>query len=221
MELNNSIVTKPWGYEYLVYENDEVALWLLHIRKDASTSMHCHPNKTTGLILLEGEADVIFLGNTVRLNPIEKIMIRRGLFHSTTAVSEGGAYILEIETPKMKTDLIRLGDKYGRENQPYEGKEFYAQEVANMLKIEEPCRTYNKYKTLMHLTRLSGESDYIDKLTDNILIIFLKGGILSNDNQLAVKPGDVGFAKIVKKVTRAFNKFADDTWILTLRPYNE
>ena len=25
------IVEKPWGYEYLAYENEDVALWALHI----------------------------------------------------------------------------------------------------------------------------------------------------------------------------------------------
>ena len=52
MSYDNTIVKKPWGYEYLVYENDEVGLWFLYIAKDQQTSMHCHPNKTTGLILL-------------------------------------------------------------------------------------------------------------------------------------------------------------------------
>ena len=58
---NTNIVKKPWGYEYLAYENDDVALWFLYIKKDHATSLHCHPNKTTGLILLDGEAKVSFL----------------------------------------------------------------------------------------------------------------------------------------------------------------
>ena len=52
-------VTKPWGYEYLAYENDNVGVWILHIKEGESTSMHCHPNKDTGLIVLEGEVDII------------------------------------------------------------------------------------------------------------------------------------------------------------------
>ena len=28
------IVSKPWGQEYLVYENEQVALWLLYIKKN-------------------------------------------------------------------------------------------------------------------------------------------------------------------------------------------
>ena len=48
----NKIVDKPWGYEYLIYENNLVALWLLHIKPNQKTSLHCHPKKTTGRVLL-------------------------------------------------------------------------------------------------------------------------------------------------------------------------
>ena len=58
MNYNDIKVKKPWGYEYLVYENQEVALWYLYIKDKHSTSMHCHPNKTTGLILLDGRATI-------------------------------------------------------------------------------------------------------------------------------------------------------------------
>ena len=44
----NIVVNKPWGYEYLAYENEYVGLWFLHIEKDQETSLHCHPKKDTG-----------------------------------------------------------------------------------------------------------------------------------------------------------------------------
>ena len=89
---NTNIVKKPWGYEYLAYENKDVALWFLYIKKDHSTSLHCHPNKTTGLILLDGQAETSFLNSVNKLNPTDKVMIRKGLFHSTKALSKNGAY---------------------------------------------------------------------------------------------------------------------------------
>ena len=55
------IVEKPWGYEYLAYENKDVALWALYISYDQETSLHCHPNKDTGLIVLDGSVNVSFL----------------------------------------------------------------------------------------------------------------------------------------------------------------
>jgi hypothetical protein len=49
--------------------------------------MHCHPKKTTGLVLLDGNAQVSFLADSKILDPISKLMIRRGLFHSTKAIN--------------------------------------------------------------------------------------------------------------------------------------
>ena len=63
MRYKSNIVKKPWGYEYLAYENNQVALWFLYIRHKEKTSMHCHPNKSTGLTLLDGEAEVSFLSD--------------------------------------------------------------------------------------------------------------------------------------------------------------
>ena len=31
------VVNKPWGYEYLIFETTEVALWLLHIEEGKGT----------------------------------------------------------------------------------------------------------------------------------------------------------------------------------------
>jgi len=32
MSYETTIVKKPWGYEYLAYENEYVALWFLYIK---------------------------------------------------------------------------------------------------------------------------------------------------------------------------------------------
>ena len=115
-EYKNVVVKKPWGYEYLAYENEHVGLWFLHIEKDQQTSLHCHPIKDTGLVVLEGAVNVSFLNDINRLSAGRKIMIRKGLFHSTKALSKDGASIFEIETPKLKHDLVRLEDMYGRKD---------------------------------------------------------------------------------------------------------
>ena len=84
----NVVVKKPWGYEYLAYENEYVGLWFLHIEKDQETSLHCHPKKDTGLIVLDGAVNVSFLNDITRLIAGRKVMIIKGLFHSTKAISE-------------------------------------------------------------------------------------------------------------------------------------
>ncbi len=117
----NMVVIKPWGYEFLVFENEWVAIWFLYIRKDHSTSMHCHPNKKTSLTVLSGKA----LCNTFRqrnfMSAGDSLIISEAVFHSTKALSLDGIALIEVETPPEKEDLVRLQDSYGRENCGYEG----------------------------------------------------------------------------------------------------
>ena len=115
------VVIKPWGYEFLVFENDAVAIWMLHIKKGHATSMHCHPLKKTSLILLSGSAMSNTFMNRRFLRDGDAIVLERGIFHSTKALTEDGIYVLEIETPPDKVDLVRLEDSYGRSGFGYEG----------------------------------------------------------------------------------------------------
>ncbi|MBF0127814.1 MAG: hypothetical protein HQM02_11460 [Magnetococcales bacterium] len=116
------VVIKPWGYEFLVAENRHVAIWFLHIKKDHSTSMHCHPLKKTSLTVLSGKA----LCNTFQhrhfLSAGDSLIIDPAVFHSTRAVSLDGISLIEVETPPAKLDLCRLEDKYGRQARGYESQ---------------------------------------------------------------------------------------------------
>lgn len=120
-EYKNLLVPKPWGVEYLLYENENVALWHLAILPGHSTSLHCHPSKKTGLILLDGGAKLQFLNSSCHLLPGDKTIIRNGMFHSTSNIGEDRIIqLLEIETPNNKHDIIRLMDNYNRAGKPYE-----------------------------------------------------------------------------------------------------
>ena len=55
------------------------------------------------------------------LKPGDAIILEKGVFHSTKSLSEEGIFLLEIESPPYKTDLVRLEDHYGREKFGYEG----------------------------------------------------------------------------------------------------
>lgn len=211
----DKIVIKPWGYEYLVYENDEVALWCLHINQGESTSMHCHPKKTTGLVLLNGEAEVSFLSDKRIIKGLDKVMIRRGLFHQTKALSEGGVDLFEIETPNDKEDLVRLYDNYGRQDKPYE---------TNYRHKNKDCFTIDSWmdkewiglKIKVHLIL---NKDYISTINDDEIIVFLKGGLkrdINGKELCALIPGDVGFANIVKKVALNLDGVIDKTIIMRI-----
>lgn len=115
---------KPWGEEYLVLGTEHLGIWHLSLNPGAKTSLHSHPFKKTSLIVLSGIAEVSFMNGKHRLISGEKIMIRNGVFHSTQAI-RGKLEMIEVETPNMKEDLVRLEDAYGRSGQPYEGSENY------------------------------------------------------------------------------------------------
>ena len=121
---DNRVVFKPWGYEYVVYRSgNNLSVTILNKKSNKSTSLHCHPKKKTGFVLLSGKA-LIQLGlwkqeSKVYKSP-SKLMIRTGLFHSIKCISKKPLTALEFETPVAKNDLVRYYDKYGRENISYE-----------------------------------------------------------------------------------------------------
>lgn len=143
---HNAIVKKPWGYEYLVFENEDVAIWILHIIRKRKTSMHCHPRKKTGLILLSGSATFRHKNGSIELQALDGIVIDKGTFHLTEAtsslpmepVSENGIWVMEIESPPLKTDLVRIGDEYGRTGASYEGVNQMVFNPSHCLKLEAP-----------------------------------------------------------------------------------
>ena len=110
---------KPWGHEYLIYENDQVAIWHLFINKWQRTSLHCHPNKKTGLLVLRGGAQISFLNGKQKVFTGEKVMIRHGVFHQTKNMTGEVLELFEIENPVDKGDIVRLEDSYGRAGIPY------------------------------------------------------------------------------------------------------
>ena len=219
---NKNIVKKPWGYEYLAYENENVGLWFLHIAQNQSTSMHCHPKKTTGLVVLDGEVEVSFLADKRQLTSLDKVMIRRGLFHSTKAISEQGALIFEIETPVDKQDLVRLNDQYGRVSKPYEDDTFEELKNDNCLWIEEPklgeVNTYQFANCTLKVETIDDIS-IINKKDDTDLLMFLNGGmvrVIDGTSHCVTIPGDVGFTNIIKQVSEQLDGVFPGTILMTI-----
>jgi len=145
-DYSNVIVKKPWGYEYLVFQNRQVAIWMLHLVRKRKTSMHCHPRKKTSLVLLSGKAKFYHPQGAIELEAMDGVVIGKGVYHSTEAfnplpinpVSENGIWVMEIESPPQKSDLVRLKDAYGREGKTYEGKDHMVHNPKSCLRIKEP-----------------------------------------------------------------------------------
>jgi hypothetical protein len=213
---NINLVKKPWGYEYLAYENDLVALWFLYIKHTHSTSLHCHPNKTTGLILLDGKAEVSFFNNTNKLLPTNKIMIRKGLFHSTKSTDEKGSWIFEIETPVNKQDLVRFRDNYGREGKPYEDDSHEIPKLEDCLWIEDQPKNYPFANCILEVKNIKKISDFL-AIEDSLNIIFLKGGLLADYGSCVAAPGDIIQSSVIKQLTGVFKVVDPQTLILIVK----
>jgi mannose-6-phosphate isomerase-like protein (cupin superfamily) len=193
------VVLKPWGYEHLVFENESVAVWLLHIKEGHSTSMHCHPQKKTSLVVLTGSA----MSNTVRnrrcLKGGDAIVVEKGVFHSTKALSKNGVYLLEIETPPNKTDIMRLEDRYGREKDGYEGLtemqtdnleeyNYFFFEESESYKNEK----YENDKFCVAFEVFNGKEEFkrYFKPSSSGLLTCCGGRILNKQNHVALDTGD-------------------------------
>lgn len=214
---NNKIVKKPWGYEYLVFENAEVALWALHIGKNQSTSMHCHPNKTTGLTVLSGKCQVSFFSNSFTVNELDKVMIRKSLFHSTKSISENGSIIFEIETPNNKQDLVRFDDSYGRKGLPYEGEEFEVPKSDDCLSINENFElNFSKYADCLLKIYTILDSSFFNDFDDSVNFIVLSGGIVTEYGVALVNPGDIINNAIAKKIISVFENVIPNTKVLVI-----
>jgi len=186
------IVPKPWGKEYLLFDEFNVAGWILHVNKGEKTSLHCHPKKKTSLIVLEGDAVISFLTSNISISKGEKTIIREGVFHSTTALTD--LVLLEIETPVDKGDLVRLVDSYGRAGKPYE--------VENIPRGSLDFLEFDNLRS----TAVGACELYLkenETLEDNFsLVIFFEPGIVLGDVVIA-GPGDCltkrGFDKLSKR----------------------
>ena len=204
MDYTDLIVKKPWGKEYLCYRNDEVAIWYLHIEKDKQTSMHCHPNKNTGFVVLEGKAELSFLRNSMNLEGLDKIHIFRSRFHSTRAITD--SFIFEIETPEDKHDLVRLEDNYGRAGTEYEGSNAHSPKDQDCFWITESSENpteYNIRGCLVKHLLITDKEQLLNKSEEELFIV-TKGGIVTVKNEKVVWPGDVIDGKTLHRLATAF-----------------
>jgi mannose-6-phosphate isomerase-like protein (cupin superfamily) len=112
-------ISKPWGWEIEVWRSTDVAITYLHMVEGKSTSLHCHPNKRTGYVVVKGEVEVEFLAGKKHYKAGSRVNFRPCLFHRTKALS-CETILLELESPPDKMDLIRLEDSSNRKNSQYE-----------------------------------------------------------------------------------------------------
>jgi hypothetical protein len=120
VDYSGLVIQKPWGYEYQLFANEQVAIWILCIRCGYETSMHCHRKKRTSLVVLGGRVRCSTLRTSCEKQIGGGLALEEGVFHQTRCLSEGEAFVMEVETPPDKHDLVRLCDRYGRAGTGYE-----------------------------------------------------------------------------------------------------
>jgi len=202
------VVKKPWGYEYVAYRNkNQLALTYLNIDYQKETSLHCHPIKKTGFILLSGKAEIkLGFDNSKIYNAPEKLMIRPGLFHSIKAISKKGIIALEFETPVKKDDLVRYFDKYGRQKKPYENSSFFIKNK-EVIKFKTPKigkKIIYKVGTIKVFIESYNKIDDILKKKRNHIIAVLKGSMVDYRSKKVLSEGDIIRVSTVKQLAKKF-----------------
>ena len=110
----DAAVAKPWGEEYLLFENADAAIWVLRIDPGCRTSFHAHPVKTTSLIVLGGRGRCKTLAAETQMGPLEAVVLGKKVFHQSFNAEAEALWLMEIESPVDKFDLVRYRDAYGR-----------------------------------------------------------------------------------------------------------
>lgn len=176
------VVRKPWGYEYLWFQNASVAVWMLHLTVGSSTSMHCHARKRTSLIVMSGTVECSTFEERHRLGAGEGVVLEPCVFHSTRAVSDEGAFVMEVENPPLKGDLLRYRDNFGRAGMAYEGQQEYLTELSAffyhpMATIDHKGRPFNFRDVNLQLRTFQRPEDFTVGLMPGGLVIPVLGRI--------------------------------------------
>lgn len=202
------VVEKPWGYEYLMFENQYVAIWVLYLKRGHATSMHCHPSKKSSLIVISGNVICSTLEGWTPRAAGQGLIIDEAVFHSIKAISKTGSYIIEIESPPNKKDLVRLRDGYGRENQEYEGVDKMSRDVFSYKYIDfhdfASLQKSTKKLKGCHLSicKIENPPDIHGELKKEKahLICMLKGRLHDDEGNVLLATGEVAsLLKILSK----------------------
>jgi mannose-6-phosphate isomerase-like protein (cupin superfamily) len=214
------VVNKPWGYEYLMYENANVAIWILHLVCGHATSIHCHLRKQTALIVIAGNVTVSTLNSRYDCGPLGGVILEAGVFHTTRATSPEGAFVMEIESPPDKQDLLRLRDEYGRGSQGYENISQYSDDFSRYEYIAFHDRTRaNTAKTMRGIGFRFHRSFHtpaeLEYLYSADIVALCAGNAIAGDGKRILASGDA--CRGGELQSRGYDLSADGLEILTLR----
>ena len=208
---DNRVVIKPWGEEYNIFRNKKkIAITYLKIEKGFATSLHCHPIKKTGFLILKGVAEVqigIYKKNIKRYPPMSILVLRPGLFHRIKANNKSDLFALEIENPYIKNDLVRMKDNYGRRLKGYESLKSTRQLVKKDLLFEIPKKTKKNNYILNNINiEISYYKDFkrFKSFDDKSVSIILDGKIVSDKRKTVITTGEIVKSFTLKQLSQYF-----------------
>jgi D-beta-D-heptose 7-phosphate kinase/D-beta-D-heptose 1-phosphate adenosyltransferase len=181
----NKVNDKPWGKEYLAYQNRQIGIWILHVNKDQETSLHCHFKKDTILLPLYGCFRINLYNSFHILNLFESLYLPRNTFHGIHSYVDDGILMeIEIYTEHIeytdKNDLLRIRDIYNRDKNRYETsvKEREPEEKETM-EFRHPNR-YFINKTEISILKIQD----LDEIKESEKIILLEGSLYSDGKRI-------------------------------------
>ncbi len=208
-DYDDKVVLKPWGFEHPIFRiKNKVLIKYLNIKYNKQTSLHSHPVKKTGFIILNGKAEIqygIYKKNNKIYNPLSRLVMRPGLFHSIKAISKKGVQALELESPVDKDDLIRLSDKYGRKSRSYEGKNFTKKSDNSNFKLKINDKENQSFIVGNTLVKLEKKKNFKDiKKNDCSTSAILKGEIVNKKGKCVITYGEVVKTTTLKILSKLF-----------------
>jgi hypothetical protein len=205
LDFSRNVVRKPWGHEYLVYDNKLVSGWILKIDAGKETSLHAHEHKVTGLIVLDGTVRVSFLHNGEVLTALDKRVIHPSVFHRTTAITN--ATLLETEAPVDKLDLVRFKDLYGRDGKPYEDESaLRPREPHEAMLCDQPfnrCRFGSSIVILARFLNGIGFCKWASNLGHGIAVALTSGVVRAANGVPVIKPGHIVWSQHLREFVEA------------------
>lgn len=177
---------KPWGKEYLAYQNKEIGIWILHVNKNQETSLHCHFKKDTILIPISGCFKINLYDKFTILNLFDSIYVPRNTFHGIHSYADNSILMeIEIYTEHIsytdKNDLLRIRDIYNRDKTHYETSVIERTPYENEIMVFEDLKQYSINNTEVNIVDITSLKDLkieYDK------IILLEGSIYLNNSKI-------------------------------------
>ena len=175
---------KPWGKEYLAFQNKNIGIWILIVNKDQETSLHCHFKKDTILMQISGSFKINLFNTYLQLGIFESVYVPRDTFHGIHSYIDNSVLMeIEIYTEDIqytdKNDLLRIKDIYNRDKDKYETSVTERIPFENESMLFKSPNKYNIDNTKIEIIKVNN----LDTIKNDFEKIILLEGCLFSDSK--------------------------------------